>query len=436
MPEQLTEIAVSFWDVLSEMAPYLLFGFFVAGLLSVLISPQRVERHLGGEGIWPVFKAAAFGVPLPLCSCGVIPVSASLRRHGASRAATTSFLISTPQTGVDSIMVTWSLLGGVYAIYRPLAALVTGLAGGLAVTLTGREHPHAGSGTAAHTHTHDPAGSCQEPCCASDGGGKLRRIFAYGFITLPKDIGRALLIGLLVAALISALVPKDYFADVVPPGIAQMVVLMLAGIPVYVCATASVPLAYALIVAGVSPGAAFAFLMTGPATNAATIATIWRVMGKRTTAIYLASMIVGALGGGLVLDALITPQAVVEHAHQMGWMLPGAVKSAAAVVLLGVLAYGIFNGKGHAPAKEYPEPGFTTELIVRGMTCSHCSESVRRALLESEGVKSAEVDLAAGKARVTGEALDTPTLCRAISTLGYEAEPARPEENDDEPKGR
>ena len=421
MPESLMVIVREFWSVLSEMAPYLLFGFLVAGLLSVLISPQRVERHLGGEGLWPVFKAAALGVPLPLCSCGVIPVSASLRRHGASRGATTSFLISTPQTGVDSIMATWSLLGGFFAIYRAVFAFITGVVGGFLVSLMCRERVmpgHAGQGSLPAA----PAEPCHDACCATKGEGKLRHVFTYGFITLPKDIGRPLLIGLVVAALISTLIPENYFANVVPPGILQMLVLMLVGIPVYVCATASIPLAFALILTGVSPGAAFAFLVTGPATNAATIATIWKVMGRRTTVIYLGTMAVGAMAGGLLLDMLLTPEAV-HRAHEMGWMLPQWAKSICAVALLLVLGYSLIGGKRHAPAKEYAGegPGFAVELKIKGMTCSHCVASVRSALL-AHGVASADVDLPAGVARVTGEKLDVPALCQAIRDLGYEAQ--------------
>ena len=155
MPEWLTNIPADFWLVLGQMAPYLLFGFLVAGVLSVLVRPEFVERHLGGRGIWAVLKASAFGVPLPLCSCGVIPVAASIRRHGASKGATTAFLISTPQTGVDSILATFGLLGPVFAVYRPLAALVSGLLGGAVVSAAenGAEAP-------------GPSEKCQDACCA------------------------------------------------------------------------------------------------------------------------------------------------------------------------------------------------------------------------------------------------------------------------------
>jgi uncharacterized membrane protein YraQ (UPF0718 family) len=339
MPQWLLDIPMDFWAVLAEMGPYLLFGFFAAGVLSVLISPAWVERNLGGGGVWPVVKASVFGVPLPLCSCSVIPVSASIRRHGASKGATTAFLISTPQTGVDSIFATLSLLGWVYAIYRPIVALVTGLLGGAAVTMTGRVDPESDA----------PTEACHEACChhCQDDApqpGRLRRMLGYGFVTLPRDIGLTLLIGIVVAALISALIPEGFFAQYVSPGPLQILILMLAGIPVYICATASIPVAAGLMMAGVSPGAAFALLMTGPATNAATVATVWKVLGRRTCLIYMATIMLGGFLGGLLLDMILPPQHVQHVMRHAGW-LPVWVKHTSAVVLLVVLVVGLVTGR-------------------------------------------------------------------------------------------
>jgi hypothetical protein len=409
MPRAVTDIPAEFWAVVAEMAPYLLFGFLAAGALSVVVSAAAVERHLGGRGVWPVIKAAAFGIPLPLCSCGVIPVAASLRRHGASRGATTAFLVSTPQTGADSILVTFSLLGWVFAIYRPVAAPVSGVLGGAVVAATEKPRP------AAADREQPP---CTDACCADDGRGKLRKALTYGFVTLPRDIGRALLVGLVVAALISALFPSGYFSDLVPRGPLQILVLMAAGVPVYVCATASIPIAAGLIVAGVSPGAAFAFLMTGPATNAATIATTWKVLGRRPTAIYLAAMLLAAFAGGMVLDQFLTGEAVVAARHS-AWM-PTWVQYAAGVVLLAVLAVNAFyrphpradmGGDGAADA---------LKLDIKGMTCSHCADTVRRALLSTPGVTAATVDLDAGTAVVRGEEFDAAALRKSVESVGYD----------------
>jgi uncharacterized membrane protein YraQ (UPF0718 family) len=331
MAEYAKRIIVDFWAIALEMSPYLLFGFFMAGLLSVLVSQRVVEKHLGGRGIWPLLKASLFGIPLPLCSCSVIPVSMSLRKHGASKGATISFLLSTPQTGVDSILVTLSLLGPVFAIFRPFAALATGLVGGTLVDIFG----HAG-GTG-----DDAPEKCTDECCSDHKTSKIRKGLKYGFVTLPGDIGKAMLIGLIVAAFISALVPPNFFAERLGTGIFAMVVMMFLGIPVYVCATASVPVAAALILKGLTPGAALVFLMTGPATNAASFVTIWKVLGKVTALTYLATVAACALASGIVLDLLAagTRLGVAARPH---WMLPAPIKYASTLALLLVLAYALW----------------------------------------------------------------------------------------------
>ncbi len=331
----LRQIVVGFWATFAEMSPYLLFGFFVAGVMAMLVSRRMVERHLGGPGVMPVFKASLFGVPLPLCSCGVIPVAMSLSKQGASRGATVAFLLSTPQTGVDSILVTYSLLGPVFAVFRPVAALVTGLVGGILVNLFGQKNGSPAQAAA------DPP---REPEPAVPFGQRIRDGLEHGFVTLPRNIGKALLIGLVVAGLISALVPDNYFADRLGKGLPAMLLMMVIGIPIYVCASASVPVAAALIAAGLSPGAAFVFLMTGPATNAAGLATIWNALGRRTAILYLVTVASCALAGGLILDALVehVDIAAGTHVHDMG---PGLVQHASAIVLLALLGYAFFGPK-------------------------------------------------------------------------------------------
>ena len=342
MSDFIIEIIEEFWGTIIEMSPYLLFGFLMAGVLSVLVSQRFVERHLGGRGILPLLKASAFGVPLPLCSCSVIPVSMSLHKHGASKGSTIAFLLSTPQTGVDSIFVTLSLLGPIFAIFRPLAALVTGIVGGALVDVFGQSKEDKKQPTPKCTDEPRPSEGRDECCEGGEKGKKLARGLKYGFVTLPGDIGKAMLIGLVVAAFISALVPDGYFAEKLGTGIFAMVVMMLLGIPVYVCATASVPIAAALILKGLTPGAALVFLMTGPATNAASFVTIWKVLGRSTAITYLASVAGCAILSGILLD-YIAAGVDFEIAARPGWMLPPAIKYVSAVVLLTVLAFAIFS---------------------------------------------------------------------------------------------
>ncbi|HEX41274.1 MAG TPA: permease [Phycisphaerales bacterium] len=327
MTAYVKSIAAEFWATLLEMSPYLLFGFVVAGLLSMFVSQRLVEKHLSGAGLWPLLKASLLGVPLPLCSCGVIPVSMSLYKHGAGRGATIAFLLSTPQTGVDSIFVTYSLLGPVFAVFRPVAALITGLVGGALINVC--DAPGAGPPEQA---------PCEQLCCRRDGprqrvAGGLK----YAFMTLPRDIGPAMFVGLMIAAVISAMVPEGYFAGLIGTGLGAMLVMMALGIPVYVCATASVPIAAAMIMKGVTPGAALVFLMTGPATNAASFTTIWRVLGRRTALLYLGSVAGCALAAGWALD-FVAAGVRVEVVGCAEVMLPPAVKYASAAVLAAILA--------------------------------------------------------------------------------------------------
>ena len=330
----LSEFIAEFWSTLAEMAPYLLFGFLVAGILSVFISARVVERHLGRGGMGSVIKAALLGVPLPLCSCGVIPVSMSLYKHGAGKSSTISFLLSTPQTGVDSILVTYSLLGPLFAIVRPITALLTGIIGG--------ELVHLAEGKSDQT-VNGASSGCQDECCSSEEKKKpvLVRILRHGFFTLPRGIGGALLIGIIAAGLISALVPDDFFSTSLTAGggIVAMLLMMVVGVPFYVCATASVPIAAGLLAKGLSPGAVLVFLMTGPATNAASFSTIWSTLGLKTTLIYLLTVIGSSLGFGMLLNLFVQHWTQVDMTHVHGQMLPAWVGHLSAVILLVVLFY-------------------------------------------------------------------------------------------------
>lgn len=425
----LEKIVVESWTVLTEMAPWLLLGFLVAGVFSVLISPAWIERHLGRGGFLPVFKASLFGVPLPLCSCGVIPVSASMRRHGASRAATISFLLSTPQTGVDSIAATYAVLGPVIAVFRPLVALLTGLLGGAMVLLLGETDDPAANGH------RNGVKSCAEACCAADKP-RNRALAAlhYGLLTLPRDLFGALLLGTLIAGAIAALVPQGALQPYLGGGVVAMLAMMALGIPLYVCATGSVPIAAGFMYLGASPGAALAFLISGPATNAATLTTVWRLLGKRTALVYLASIALVAITAGLVLDGLfaaVVPRmpalaapslgAHAHHAAAIPWT-GHAWAAALLVVMFASRAAGWWK-KSEAPQtpQSATEGEDRIELHVGGMNCAHCQASVHEALAACPGVASVRVTLAPGGAVVRGKGLDGEALAEAVRRAGFTA---------------
>ncbi|MEM9417940.1 MAG: SO_0444 family Cu/Zn efflux transporter [Planctomycetota bacterium] len=352
----ITRIAIAFWGTLAEMAPWLILGFVAAGVLSVFFSSAFIERHLGGKGLGSVVKAAVLGAPLPLCSCGVIPLGASLYRQGASRGATSSFLLSTPQTGVDSIAATYALMGPVFAVVRPVVALINGILGGLLIDVAAKADV-AGSSAEINKTSSSCCSSkpscCAEPqpavssccgtqperaetsccsskpkaessCCSSSAkpttpspGAKLKQALRYGLFTLPADIAGALVVGLAVAALLTALVPEDALAPYLGGGVLAMFAAVIVGAPLYVCATASIPIGMGLLVAGASPGAVLAFLIAGPATNAATISVTWNLLGRRTGMLYLLSVITTAVCAGLLLDAVFSLDQLLIPAHAL-----------------------------------------------------------------------------------------------------------------------
>lgn len=309
------------------MSPYLLLGFFVAGLLGAFVPVSFIQNHLGKRGLWQIVKASLLGVPIPLCSCSVIPVATSLRRHGATQGATVSFLTSTPQTGVDSIAATWGLLGPVFALFRTLVAFITGVICGAAVEAF---TPSAEQSEAGCNDEHCPA------CHQGSKTNKWKQVFTYGFGVLPRDIGRALLLGILLSGLLGALVPEDFFTRYIRSEWLSMLAVLTLGIPLYVCSTGSIPIALAMIGMGLSPGAALVFLITGPATNAATITTVLQTMGRRVMTIYLLTLTGCSLAAGWLLNRILPAQVITEHVHQhaagTGWF-----EQVCALILSGLL---------------------------------------------------------------------------------------------------
>jgi uncharacterized membrane protein YraQ (UPF0718 family)/copper chaperone CopZ len=399
------------WDVMLELAPSLLLGLFFAGLLHVYLPADFVRKRLARKGSASVLSAVALGVPLPLCSCGVLPTAISLRQGGASKGAATGFLISTPQTGVDSIAVSASFLGLPFAIFKVVAAFVTGVLGGLLVDATGPSSEPA-----------EPAGP---RCSATQGRRRLSDVPRYAIGELLAMIDIWIAVGVIVSALISVLVsPGSLEGQVWTTGIVGMLVVLAISLPMYVCATASVPIAASLIAAGMPMGSALVFLMAGPASNAATLGAVYRVFGTRVVAIYLSVVAVMSIVFGLAFDFLLSPSAAAHagHAHEhASWW-----STAAAFVLLALLGYlyarrisGFLGVRGRAP-KAPMEHSFE----VQGMTCKNCAAHVEKALRSLEGVREVSVELSTGRVEVSGE-VDTKVLMAAIAAAGYSVSSAR-----------
>lgn len=361
------------WGIFLEMSPYLLLGFLIAGILNVVVTKKLVTRYLGKRGIWSSVKAAILGVPLPLCSCGVIPTGISFRKNGASAGATNSFLISTPQTGVDSMLITYSMMNIYWAILRPIAAFVTGIAGGIITDKLVKDDPIT-------AQTVEQI----EPSIPSDS--IFKRIFRYAFIDLLSDISRQLLLGIVLAVLFMLLIPPNLFTEYLHSPLLNMVIILVISVPLYVCATGSVPIAASFLLVGMSPGAVLVFLMAGPATNAATITVLWRSIGKKATSIYLATIIVGSMAFGMVIDyGIIDTQLFVNvpalnqpHVHGTDWI---AVLSS--ILLIALLIFVELKKIFYKPIKNQQMNNLYT---VEGMTCNHCKSSVEKNVQKLEGV--------------------------------------------------
>ncbi len=347
----------SVWWILAEAAPYVLFGFLAAGLLRGLLPPDLVSRHLGGQSVGSVLKASLLGIPLPLCSCGVIPAAVDLRRQGAGRGASAAFMVSTPESGLDSIAITWALLDPVMTVVRPLAAFLTATVTGLAVNLL-PEHVAAPVATAqpAESVPHDCgcADACPAGSAAAEPPSRSSRIaagIAYAFGDLLGDIGGWLLLGIVLAGLIGHLMPVDFFERYLGGEFPTLLLMLLMGVPLYICATASTPVAAAMVAKGLSPGAALVFLLAGPATNAATIAVVARHWGRREAVVYVASIAACSLALGLLVDRLY----VVAGLDIGRWVssgtepAPGLFSSCAALLLLALIARNLHRGARFLP---------------------------------------------------------------------------------------
>jgi hypothetical protein len=282
----------------AEAAPFLLGGLLLSGLLAGALPRDRVERLLGGPGAGPVVRAALLGIPLPLCSCGVVPAAISLRRHGASRGATVSFLVSTPETGVDSIAISYALLGPLIAIARPAVAFASAVVAGLAVGAG--EVPGAARAGADEAPDADVTATFAVPTGVA---ARARRGAVHAVDEILGEIGPWLLAGVLAAGFLGHALPDDFFASVPGGDLASMLVMLIVAIPLYICASASTPVAASLIEKGLSPGAALVLLLVGPATNAATIAVVVRELGRRAAAVYLAALAGVSIVAGLALNA-------------------------------------------------------------------------------------------------------------------------------------
>lgn len=328
----------AFWSLSVDMGIYILFGLLAAGVLHQLISERWIQKHLGSNTHGSLYKAALFGTPLPLCSCSVIPFAASLRKNGASKGSTLTFLISTPITGVDSILATFGMFGWVFTLYRVFTSVAIAIAAGMLMNIfEPKEVVKKGFSfsTTAPEITPISKPEVKKPF-------SLIAVFEYGLVTLLGSFSKPLFWGLLIGAFITAAIPSNLHELFNDNRFLGYLIAVAIAAPMYVCATASLPIAASLIIAGVSPGAAFIFLSAGPATNTVTMGVVKSMLGTRALVVYLSVIAIGSILFGALIDVgfdtLSITMDVDLHEHH------GLVEQVAAVFLLGLIGWHLLRG--------------------------------------------------------------------------------------------
>jgi len=336
-----SKVLLASWSVLLESAPFVLLGFFIAGLLKAFVPANFIATHLGGRGVVSIFKASLFGIPIPLCSCGVLPAAAGLKKQGSGNGPVAAFLISTPETGVDSIAVSWALLDPLMTVFRPVVALFMAVFTGIAVSFSEKQSE---SNVAADADKPGES-ACTSSCCCGNAKKeaekkptvveKFRHGMSFAFGGLLKDVGLWLFIGILLSGLISVFVSTEMVSRYLSNEYLSMLLMFIVSIPLYVCATASTPIVAALALKGLSPGAALVFLLAGPATNAASLPVIFRMLGRKSALIYLVSIVLISLIAGVVVNDLYSYLGYdIMHWVSKGAHEGGGILSIAASVLL------------------------------------------------------------------------------------------------------
>lgn len=414
-------------NLMNEMSPYLLLGFLLAGLMRAFVPTHLYHRYLGRPNFRSVVNAMLLSLPVPLCSCGVIPTAMSLYRQGASKGASVSFLIATPQTGVDSIIATYSLMGLPFALMRPLVAIVTSLLGGQLVNWF--DTPAAPATPVAAPN--------EEPDRRLGFGARIRQALNYAFVEMMQDIGRWLVLGLVIAGLITAWVPDSVFSVLADNTLLSILVVLACAVPMYLCATGSIPIAVALMLKGLSPGTALVLLMAGPAVNVASMLVVRKVMGLRTLLLYLLSIVGGAVGFALTIDYLLPRHWFTSHLEAMQscchehtpWF-----NIACSILLLILLFHALWRryfhkgGCGHAhchchdeECHCHTEADEALTLHITGMSCNHCRAHVEQAIKAVPGVTDVKVDLTDAQAIIKGNA-SPESIRQAVESIGFGVE--------------
>jgi uncharacterized membrane protein YraQ (UPF0718 family)/copper chaperone CopZ len=406
------------WFLLVEMSQYLLLGMLFVALLNLFFNKDLIVNHIGGNDIKSIIKSSLFGVPLPLCSCGVIPTSVYLSKNGASKPAVIAFLISTPQTGIDSIIATYGMLGPVFAIFRPIAALIMGIVGGITFLFFNKKE-QINDSPQQETQFEFQEIKTNEPFFE-----KAKKSIKYAFGDFINDISTQFLIGLIVAGLIATIIPNNFFSETIFQNEFLSILLIIAfAIPMYVCATASIPIAVTLMMKGLSPGVAYAFLVAGPVSNAASIAILSKILKKKSLILYLSIVVILTIIFSYLLNWIhlifnINPHTfmVHNHIHSQSFSL---WQYLLALIFIALLSISYYN-KIYFKIKDIIKKGVPEmeKFKVEGMSCSHCVMNVEKAIRSVEGVEDVKVSLSENSAEIKGN-YNLNKIKEAVDSIGY-----------------
>lgn len=410
----LVQFCVDFFILLNEMSPYLLLGLLFAGLFKVFLPQRFITKYFRKPNAKSVINATLLGVPMPLCSCGVLPTGISLYKNGASKGATNAFITSTPQTGIDSILVTYAMLGLPMAVIRPLVALVSGVFSGIVTNEITKNESHGKN-----------MEEQQKVSCAGAPKSffqKLVEVFRYAFYTFLSDIAKWLIIGMLVAALISVVFPDSFFTEYISGGALGILLILVISMPMYICATASVPIAAVLLSKGISPGAILVFLMAGPATNAASFTLIGKTLGKKSLLAYLTTIVGASIGFGLLIDATLPSEwfRIIDisqqhdhHGSEFLWWF----QTLCTLLLTGFILFIYFEKY----KQKYSPMNISLNkkaYNIPDVSCNHCKTTIEKTFNELNEVTSATVNLPKSILEIEGTISDTEVE-RIVKELGF-----------------
>lgn len=399
-----------FWILLEEVSPWLLLGFFISGVLKILLFENKISYHLNKSKFSSVIKASLFGIPLPLCSCGVLPVATSLHRNGASKGAVASFLISTPQTGIDSIAFTYGILGLPFTVIRILVALISAIFGGVIMNFFMPSHIIIEN----NKKLNKKYNSIQYQNKFSK---KIFQIFHYGFIEILRDLSKWILLGLTLATFFSIFLPEELIIRSFNSYWKEFLFIILISLPLYVCATGSIPIALVFLSKGISPGSILLFLILGPATNITSIVVLIKSLGKKFTIIYLISLIVSSIFFSIIINKFLSKNWLIPNIKQVNSIYHfNVINVISAIILLILLLNALFFNLFYK--KKIIKKEQSKSFLIEGISCNHCKIDIENNISRLQGVKSVLVDLKSKKILVLGD-YNESELINCINKLGF-----------------